>query len=127
MAVRSLSRGAVVSEGDAELRPVLVEGPPPPRAPLPLGWVAARPLAPGSVLESPGVHPPLAVRVGEEVEVHRTGPGVRAWARGVVLRSGAAGDTVEVRGSGGARRRVEVRGEGRVELIRPAGPGGAIR
>ncbi len=127
VAVRSLSRGTVVSEGDAELRAVLVEGPPPPPASLPLGWVTARALAPGSVLESPGVHPPLAVRVGEEVEVHRTGPGVRAWARGVVLRSGAAGDTVEVRVAGGARRRVEVRGEGRVELIRPARPGGAIR
>lgn len=126
VATRSLPRGAVLAEGDAEFRTVLLHGPAEGPA-LPLGWVAARPIAPGGALEPPAVHPPLAVRVGQEVEVHRSGVGLRAWVRGVALRSGAAGDTVEVRVRGGERRRGRVVEDGRVELIRPGTPGGANR
>lgn len=126
VALRSLPRGAVVTADDAGLEPVLVRDPAGLRE-VPLGWVVARPLPVGTVLEPPAVQPPLAVRVGEEVEVHHSGPGVRAWTRGVALRSGAAGDTVEVRVGGGVRRRVKVVDDGRVELIRPGAPGGAER
>lgn len=124
VAVRSLSRGAVVDPSDIDWQPG-VQAAPVDRdgAPDIAGWVVARPLAPGDALTPPAIRPPVAVKVGEVVLVTWNGTTVQARREGTALRTGAVGDTVDVRLGQGTRRRARITGPGMVELIRPGTPG----
>jgi len=124
VATRTLSRGSVVEPSDVEWQPGLRTGPGDRGPAMDIsGSVVARPLAPGDLLAPPAIRPPVAVRVGEEVMVHWNGTTVQARREGTALRTGALGDTVEVRLGPALRRRARVTGTGTVELIRPGAPG----
>jgi flagella basal body P-ring formation protein FlgA len=124
VAVRSLSRGAVVDPSDIRWEPGVQAGPVGREAPEEIaGWTVARPLAPGDALTPPAIRPPVAVKVGEVVQVTWNGTTVQARREGTALRTGAIGDTVDVRLGQGTRRRARITGSGMVELIRPGTPG----
>lgn len=124
VAARSLSRGAVLDASDMEWQPGTHAGPADREgAPDITGWTVARPLAPGDALTPPAIRPPVAVKVGEVVQVTWNGTTVQARREGTALRTGAVGDTVDVRLGQGTRRRARITGSGMVELIRPGTPG----
>lgn len=124
VAARSLSRGAVLEPSDMEWQPGVQAGPVDREgAPDIAGWTVARPLARGDALTPPAIRPPVAVKVGEVVLVTWSGGTVQARREGTALRTGAVGDTVEVRLGQGTQRRARITGSGTVELIRPGTPG----
>lgn len=124
VATRSLARGAVVDAADIGWEPGVQTGPVGGEGEGDItGWVVARPLAPGDGLVPPAVRPPVAVKVGEVVVVTWNGTTVQARREGTALRTGALGDTVDVRLGQGTRRRARITGTGMVELIRPGAPG----
>jgi flagella basal body P-ring formation protein FlgA len=124
VAARTLSRGSVVEPSDVDWKPGVRTGPSDPGSAMGIpGSVVARPLAPGDILAPPAIRPPVAVRVGEGVMVVWNGTTVQARREGTALRTGALGDTVDVRLGPALRRRARVTGTGMVELIRPGAPG----
>ena len=124
VAVRSLSRGAVVDVSDIRWEPGVQAGPVDREGQADItGWTVARPLAPGDALTPPAIRPPVAVKVGEVVQVTWNGTTVQARREGTALRTGSIGDTVDVRLGQGTRRRARITGSGMVELIRPGTPG----
>lgn len=125
VATRSLPRGAVVEPSDIAWEPGVQTGPAGRQEEDRdiAGWVVARPLAPGDALAPPAIRPPVAVKVGEVVVVTFNGTTVQARREGTALRTGAVGDTVDVRLGQGTRRRARITDTGMVELIRPGTPG----
>ena len=104
VAARRLPRGQVLSVEDMTPSTRIVWGAPRPSGLVPSeGWIVQRVMAPGELLRSPAVRPPMAVVSGSVVEViWKRGP-VGLRLPGTAAGSAMMGDTVFVRTGSGQR------------------------
>jgi flagella basal body P-ring formation protein FlgA len=102
VAVRAISRGAIVTAADVELQPLerapVASGR---RAPFYdvneiIGLEAARAIQPGEVIFSDQVRRPTLVKRGESVTVVVQGGGIRVRTTARAIQEGSQGDLVQV-------------------------------
>lgn len=116
VAARPVARGAVVQTDDVafESRVVWADESIPPD---PIGLVAQRRIAEGSLLRDPAVRPPYLVVGGQEIEAVLSRAGVVMTVAGEALGSARQGDVLLVRLASGLRTEARAISPGRVELI----------
>jgi flagella basal body P-ring formation protein FlgA len=120
VASRALERGKTLGEGDMTVEAMTHWGP---VEDLPgastIGWVAQRSISAGELLTEPAVKPPLLVVSGRPVEALWSEGNLELKIQGTAVGSGAMGERVYVRTSGGRRLDGVVQGPGLVQISNP--------
>jgi flagella basal body P-ring formation protein FlgA len=118
VATRTLPRGAVLGEGDFELRDTTLKyaGSQPDTTPVAAGWVTRRTINAGEILREPAVEAPAIVDANSPVLIEWRDGSVRITVAGIAARDGAMGDRIPVRTESGKRFEATVVAPGRVRI-----------
>jgi flagella basal body P-ring formation protein FlgA len=119
-ALRPLSFGQRLADGDVGMAPGIVWGDAqPPVLATTAGWEVRRMLRPGDILTAAALAPPVVISAGDVVTVSWQAGGVQVQRDGVAANSARLGETVRVR-AGTTELSAEVTAAGAARLVRHA-------
>jgi flagella basal body P-ring formation protein FlgA len=116
VAAHALARGEVLSADDIEFRDTTLVRAMSDTNQIVPGWVTRRAIAPGEVLRSPAVEPPIAVGANQPVQIEWRDDNIRMTVHGTSTRNASMGERVSVRTDSGRRIEATVVAPGRVRI-----------